>query len=114
MSVGNARVERRLAAIMAADIVGYSRLIEADEAFTLTAVRRLRSEVLDPLFAEHRGRVVKLMGDHATEAATIKKPDQEIEGGAPEEQEEDDQLFLNRPRSTPSCAAITSSIPADC
>ena len=59
------RVERRLAAIMAADIVGYSRLIETDEARTLAAIRALRSKVLDPLFAEHRGRIVKLMGDGA-------------------------------------------------
>lgn len=60
-----ARVERRLAAIMAADIVGYSRLMEADEAQTLAAIRTLRIEVIEPLVAEHRGRVVKLMGDGA-------------------------------------------------
>ena len=59
------RVERRLAAIMAADIVAYSRLIETDEARTLTAIRALRSEVVDPLIADHRGRIVKLMGDGA-------------------------------------------------
>ena len=57
------RAERRLVAIMAADIVGYSRLIEADEAGTLAAIRDLRREVIDPLLAEHHGRVVKLMGD---------------------------------------------------
>ena len=60
-----ARVERRLAAIMATDIVGYSRLIETDEARTLTAIRALRSQVIDPLIADHRGRIVKLMGDGA-------------------------------------------------
>ena len=60
-----ARVERRLAAIMAADIVGYSRLIDTDEAGTLAAIRSIRSEVLDPFIADHRGRVVKLMGDGA-------------------------------------------------
>lgn len=60
-----ARVERRLAAIMAADIVGYSRLIETDETRTLAAIRALRSEVLDPLIADHKGRIVKLMGDGA-------------------------------------------------
>ena len=60
-----ARVERRLAAIMAADIVGYSRLIETDEARTLAAIRALRSQVLDPLIADHKGRIVKLMGDGA-------------------------------------------------
>ncbi|TIM26332.1 MAG: tetratricopeptide repeat protein [Mesorhizobium sp.] len=59
------RVERRLAAIMAADIVAYSRLIEADEAHTLASIRTLRSQVIDPLIADHRGRIVKLMGDGA-------------------------------------------------
>ena len=59
------RVERRLAAILAADIVAYSRLIEADEAGTLTSIRTLRSQVIDLLIADHRGRIVKLMGDGA-------------------------------------------------
>jgi adenylate cyclase len=59
------RVERRLAAIMATDIAGYSRLIEADEADTLATIKRLRSQVMDPLLAEYKGRVVKLMGDGA-------------------------------------------------
>jgi TolB-like protein/Tfp pilus assembly protein PilF len=48
---------------MAADVVGYSRLIEADEAGTLTALTRLRQGVLETLLTEHRGRLVKLMGD---------------------------------------------------
>jgi class 3 adenylate cyclase len=61
----NVRVERRLAAILATDIVAYSRLIEKDEARTLGAISAIRSEVVDPLIAEHRGRVVKLMGDGA-------------------------------------------------
>ena len=60
-----ARVERRLAAIMATDIVGYSHLVEQDEAGTLEAIRDLRHEVIDPLLAEHHGRIVKLMGDGA-------------------------------------------------
>jgi TolB-like protein/class 3 adenylate cyclase/rhodanese-related sulfurtransferase/Flp pilus assembly protein TadD len=59
------RVERRLAAILAADIVGYSRLVEQDEADTLAAIRQLRAEVIDPLVAKHHGRIVKLMGDGA-------------------------------------------------
>jgi TolB-like protein/class 3 adenylate cyclase len=59
------RAERRLSAIMAADIVGYSRLIESDEAVTLKAIKALRVEVIDPLIAEHKGRIVKLMGDGA-------------------------------------------------
>ena len=59
------RVERRLAAILAADIVGYSRLVEKDEAGTLAAIKRLREGTIDPLLAEHQGRIVKLMGDGA-------------------------------------------------
>ena len=47
------RVERRLAAILAADIVGYSRLVEKDEAATLAAIKRLREGTIDPLLAEH-------------------------------------------------------------
>ena len=60
-----ARVERRLAALLAADVVGYSRLVELDEAGTLAAIKALRVEVIDPLLAEHHGRIVKLMGDGA-------------------------------------------------
>lgn len=63
MATATARAERRLAAIMAADIVGYSRLTEQDEASTLAAIKALRREVIDPLLAEHHGRIVKLMGD---------------------------------------------------
>ncbi|MFO1049445.1 MAG: adenylate/guanylate cyclase domain-containing protein [Geminicoccaceae bacterium] len=59
------RVERRLAAILAADIVGYSRLVERDEAGTLAAIRSLRERAVDPLLAAHRGRIAKLMGDGA-------------------------------------------------
>jgi TolB-like protein/class 3 adenylate cyclase len=62
--MATARVERRLAAIMAVDIVGYSRLIEADEA-TLAKIRGLLSEVIDPLLAGHKGRIVKPIGDGA-------------------------------------------------
>ncbi|KAB0266281.1 adenylate/guanylate cyclase domain-containing protein [Microvirga brassicacearum] len=57
------QVERRLTAIMATDVVGYSRLVEADEAGTLAALKSLRQTVLEPLLAEYRGRIVKLMGD---------------------------------------------------
>ena len=56
-------MERRLAAIMAADVVGYSRLIRTDEDGTLAALRSLLSELIGPKIAEHHGRVVKLMGD---------------------------------------------------
>ena len=57
--------KRRLAAIMAADIVGYARLVETDEAGTLEAVRSLWRDLLVPLAREHHGRVVKSMGDGA-------------------------------------------------
>jgi len=60
---GPARVERRLAAILAADVAGYSRLTEADEDSTLGQLKALRAEVIDPKIAEHRGRLVKTTGD---------------------------------------------------
>jgi adenylate cyclase len=63
--MATARVERRLAAILAADVVGYSRLMERDEAGTLARLKAHREELAEPLIAEHRGRVVKLMGDGA-------------------------------------------------
>jgi adenylate cyclase len=56
-------VERRLAAILAADVAGYSRLIERDEAGTLAALKDRQKRILDPLVRQHRGRIVKLMGD---------------------------------------------------
>src|SRR5688572_20589476 len=56
-------MERRLAAILVADVVGYSHLVEVDEAGTLTALKSCRTEILQPLVARHKGRIVKLMGD---------------------------------------------------
>jgi adenylate cyclase len=61
--MATARVERRLAAILAADVVGYSRLMERDEDGTLGRLKAHRKEFVEPLVAEHQGRVVKLMGD---------------------------------------------------
>src|SRR6201997_4484262 len=57
------RVERRLAAILAADVAGYSRLMGADEEGTLAALKTLRRELTDPKIKEHRGRIVKTTGD---------------------------------------------------
>src|SRR5215468_2130629 len=57
------RAQRRLAAILAADVVGYSRLMEQDEAGTLAALKQRRKEVLAPLVAKHHGRVFKITGD---------------------------------------------------
>ena len=52
---------RRLSAILAADVVGYSRLIRTDEEGTLAALKAVRKDIIDPKIAEHRGRIVKLM-----------------------------------------------------
>ena len=59
------RIERRLAAIVAADVVGYGRPMRADEEGTLAALQAHRRDLVDPLLAVHRGRIVKLMGDGA-------------------------------------------------
>jgi adenylate cyclase len=63
--MAEARVDRRLAAILAADVAGYSRLMGVDEEGTLAALKASRREVLDPKIAEHRGRIVKTTGDGA-------------------------------------------------
>jgi TolB-like protein/class 3 adenylate cyclase len=60
-----ARVERRLAAVLAADVVGYSRLMEADEAGTFACLKVLRRELIEPVLREHGGRFVDLKGDGA-------------------------------------------------
>lgn len=57
------RNERRLTAILCADVVGYTRMMAADESATLDAFRALRAELTDPQIADHGGRIVKLMGD---------------------------------------------------
>src|SRR5690348_4209546 len=61
--MAEARVQRRLAAILAADVAGYSRLMGADEEGTLAALKALRRELADPKIKEHRGRIVKTTGD---------------------------------------------------
>jgi adenylate cyclase len=63
MLMTEARVNRKLAAVLAADVVGYSRLMGADEVGTLAALKRHREIVFDPAIAAHSGRIVKLMGD---------------------------------------------------
>jgi adenylate cyclase len=57
------RINRKLAAILAADVVGYSRLMASDEAGTLAALKRHRQMVFEPAVAVHQGRIVKLIGD---------------------------------------------------
>jgi adenylate cyclase len=56
-------VERHLSAILAADVVGYSKLMGRDETGTLVVLRKLRTELIDPRISEHKGRVFKTMGD---------------------------------------------------
>jgi adenylate cyclase len=56
-------VECKLAAILATDVAGYSRLMGADEEGTLVRLRAHRRELIDPKIAEHRGRIVKTAGD---------------------------------------------------
>ncbi len=58
-------VQRRLAAILSADVVGYSRLMGEDEAGTLGRLKAHRAELIDPKAAQHNGRTIKLMGDGA-------------------------------------------------
>ena len=93
-----ARIQRRLAAILAADVVGYSRLMEADEAGTLAALRAHRKELIDPKIAEHGGRTVKLMGDGALVefasvvdavecAVAIQRAIAELNAGIPEDRQ---------------------------
>jgi adenylate cyclase len=59
------RVDRKLAAILAADVVGYTRLMERDEDGTLARLKDHRQQFIEPLIAKHHGRLVKLMGDGA-------------------------------------------------
>ena len=63
--MATARVERRLSAILAADVVGYSRLMERDEAGTFERLKRLRKELIEPILARYGGRFVDLKGDGA-------------------------------------------------
>src|SRR5438128_12685113 len=56
-------MQRRLTAILAADVVGYSRLMTVDEAGTLAALKSLRKNLVDPKISEHNGRIFKLTGD---------------------------------------------------
>ena len=57
------RVDRRLAAVLAADVAGYSRLMGADEEGTLARLKVVRKTLVDPTIAAHRGRIVKTTGD---------------------------------------------------
>jgi adenylate cyclase len=91
------RVERRLAAILAADVAGYSRLMGRDEAGTLARLRTHRRELIDPKVAEHKSRIVKTTGDGLLVefpsvveavacAVAVQRGMAERNAGAPEEQ----------------------------
>src|SRR5262249_2969580 len=62
-SMAEERIDRRLAAILAADIAGYGRLMGSDEEGTLRQLKAHRKELVDPKITEHRGRIVKTTGD---------------------------------------------------
>src|SRR5688572_26032303 len=92
------RIQRRLAAILAADVVSYSRLMERDEANTLSALRARRTDVLAPIVSRHQGRVFKETGDgmlvefssvvNAVEcAAAFQRAMAAANGEAPEDQQ---------------------------
>ncbi len=91
-------MERRLAAIMATDVVGYSRLIRADEEGTLAALKALRADLIDPKIAEHHGRIVKLMGggvlaevfiiSNADPLALVVRPSADIDRGLSQSSDE--------------------------
>jgi adenylate cyclase len=63
LATGQQRVERKLAAIVAADVAGYSRLMGADEVGTLQTLKTHRKALIDPMIATHHGRIVKTTGD---------------------------------------------------
>ena len=63
--VGISPLDRKLLAILAADMVGYSKAMEADEAGTIARLKSVRAELIDPAISQHHGRLVKLMGDGA-------------------------------------------------
>ena len=99
-------MERKLAAILAADVVGYSRLMELDEAGTFERLKAYRTELVEPAVAAHRGAIFKLMGDgllaefasviDAVEcAADIQRGMAERNQGLPEDQRIDVRIGVN-------------------
>ena len=61
-----AKIERRIAVVLCADVVGYSRLMGSNEEGTLAALNTVRREIVDPKIADYRGRIVRSMGDGHT------------------------------------------------
>jgi class 3 adenylate cyclase len=66
-------MERRLAAVLAADVAGYSRLTDIDEEGTLAQLKGHRREFIDPKIGEHRGRTVKTTGDRILQASWMRQ-----------------------------------------
>jgi adenylate cyclase len=90
------RVQRRLAAILAADVAGYSRLMGVDEEGTLSALKELRRELADPKIKEHRGRIVKTTGDGLlVEFASVVDAMAERNAGVPEERRIQFRIGIN-------------------
>src|SRR5512134_610394 len=100
------RAQRHLAAILAADVVGYSRLMEQDEAGAFERLRAHRKELFEPEIAKHHGRIFKLMGDgllaefgsvvDAVECAvTLQRGMAERNNGVPEDQRIDMRIGIN-------------------
>src|SRR5262249_51611286 len=94
-------IQRRLAAILAADVVGYSRLMEWDEVGTLATLKRRRSEVLEPLVGRYQGRGFKIAGDRvlgefasAVNALQFAIDLQQESAGANSEAREDRRIVL--------------------
>jgi adenylate cyclase len=95
------RVNRKLAAILAADVVGYSRMMGADEAGTLAALKYHRQSVFDPAVAAHNGRIVKLIGDgtivefgSVVDAVNCALAVQRTEGDGPDETAQGPKIVL--------------------
>ena len=74
-------MERRLAAILAADADGYSRMMREDEPGALALLHKHRSEVIDPGIAKHRGRIVKLMGERPARGILKRRRGCRLRGG---------------------------------
>ena len=100
------RVQRRLAAILSADVVGYSRLMGIDEAGTLARLKAMRRDLVDPQIAAHSGRTFKLMGDGAlvefasavdavTCAIEVQKQVKEHNSGSPEDSQIQFRIGIN-------------------
>src|SRR5215470_17156191 len=90
-----ASTTRRLAAILAADVAGYSRLIGSDEGGTLARLRTIRAEVIDPATTAHNGRLVKTTGDGLRSASEIQAGMVDRNAAVPQDQRIEFRIGLN-------------------